>query len=38
MIEASAKQRRYLTRHDILPLDEYLLVRREWRRRLSELV
>jgi Protein of unknown function (DUF3501) len=37
MIESSAKQRRYLTRQDILPLDEYLLVRRERRRRLSEL-
>lgn len=37
MIESSAEQRRYLTRHDILPLDEYLLARRERRRRLSEL-
>jgi Protein of unknown function (DUF3501) len=37
MIESSAKQRRYLTRHDILPLDQYLLARRERRRRLSEL-
>lgn len=37
MIESSAKQRRYLTRQDILPLDEYLLVRRERSRRLSEL-
>ena len=37
MIESSAKQRRYLTRHDILPPDEYLHVRREQRRRLNEL-
>lgn len=37
MIKSSAKQRRYFTRHDILPLDEYRLVRRERCRRLSEL-
>jgi hypothetical protein len=37
MIDSSAKQRRCLTRHDILRRDEYLLVRRERRRRLSEL-
>ena len=37
MIQVFSKQRRRLTRDDILPLADYLPVRREQRRRLSEL-
>jgi Protein of unknown function (DUF3501) len=37
MTELSSRQQRHLTRDDILPLADYLPIRRETRRRISEL-
>jgi Protein of unknown function (DUF3501) len=37
MTETQSMSRRYLTRADILPLDEYVKVRRERRRQITEL-